>query len=65
MLCGTISFKFLTQALLSYCGLVDARINASDKDLPVHGFLLTQLFFQSLKEQRKRRTLRMYTLTYS
>ena len=22
--------------LLSYCGLVDARISASDKDLPVH-----------------------------
>ena len=22
--------------LLSYCGLVDARIRASDKDLPVH-----------------------------
>ena len=22
--------------LLSYCGLVDVRINASDKDLPVH-----------------------------
>ena len=22
--------------LLSYCGLVDMRINASDKDLPVH-----------------------------
>ena len=22
--------------LLSYCGLVDERINASDKDLPVH-----------------------------
>ena len=23
--------------LLSYCGLVDARISASEKDLPVHG----------------------------
>ena len=22
--------------LLSYCGLIDARIRASDKDLPVH-----------------------------
>ena len=22
--------------LLSYCGLVDAKISASDKDLPVH-----------------------------
>ena len=22
--------------LLSYCGLVDAKIRASDKDLPVH-----------------------------
>ena len=23
--------------LLSYCGLVDARISSSEKDLPVHG----------------------------
>ena len=26
--------------LLSYCGLVDARIRASDKDLPVVSYLL-------------------------
>ena len=25
--------------LLSYCGLLDARITASDKDLPVHNML--------------------------
>ena len=24
--------------LLSYCGLVDVRINASDKDVPVRNF---------------------------
>ena len=31
--------------LLSYCGLVDARIRASEKDLPVH----TLTFLVSLK----------------
>ena len=29
--------------LLSYCGLVDVRINASDKDLPVYGAELISL----------------------
>jgi hypothetical protein len=28
--------------LSSYCGLVDAKIRASDKDLPVSWTLLTQ-----------------------
>ena len=27
--------KLQAQNMLSYCGLVDVRINASDKDLPV------------------------------
>ena len=27
---------------LSYFGLVDARINASDKDLPVHGWSIKE-----------------------
>ena len=27
--------------LLSYCGLVDARIRASNKDLPVHIIIAT------------------------
>ena len=34
--------------LLSYCGLVDAKIRASDKDLPVHYirvFIECKLFF--------------------
>ena len=34
-----VVFMYLTgklmNSLLSYCGLVDVRINASDKDLPV------------------------------
>ena len=25
--------------LLSYCGLIDAKIRASDKDLPVYDFI--------------------------
>jgi hypothetical protein len=39
--------------LLSYCGLVDAKIRASDKDLPVLGRLLkicATLFVLSFKE---------------
>ena len=28
---------------LSYCGLVDVRINASDKDLPVHNMYISYL----------------------
>ena len=32
--------------LLSYCGLVDARISASEKDLPVgHEFMCQNLFY--------------------
>ena len=31
--------------LLSYCGLVDAKIRASDKDLPVHSKLDTYSIF--------------------
>ena len=30
------STKLCTQHLLSYCGLVDARISSSEKDLPFH-----------------------------
>ena len=35
--------------LSSYCGLVDAKIRASDKDLPVHGFYQN---FQDTDESR-------------
>ena len=31
--------------LLSYCGLVDAKIKASDKDLPVKAFIFDQYIF--------------------
>ena len=31
----TLSFSWTMNNLLSYCGLVDAKIRASDKDLPV------------------------------
>ena len=34
--------------LLSYCGLVDPRISASDKDLPVNIMLNTQMYIKSL-----------------
>ena len=37
--------------LSSYCGLVDAKIRASDKDLPV---LINDLQFQSDKDPRQR-----------
>ena len=30
--------------LLSYCGLVDVRINASDKDLPVPPYIFDGIF---------------------
>ena len=33
--------------LLSYCGLVDARIRASNKDLPVHMYIIGFLFHTS------------------
>ena len=40
MLCAKIvlNVKTKTKNLSSYCGLVDARISASDKDLPVKTF---------------------------
>ena len=34
----------LQSLLSSYCGLVDARINASDKDLPVLAFAVKCTF---------------------
>ena len=38
--------------LLSYCGLVDARISASEKDLPVRIFLpfFTNFFFVNFND---------------
>ena len=36
----------MTNNLSSYCGLVDAKIRASDKDLPVH-----KAQFQEIGEQ--------------
>ena len=38
--------------LLSYCGLVDVRINASDKDLPVQGASTWYEFLESTNEKR-------------
>ena len=35
--------------LLSYCGLVDANISASDKDLPVHSSFVAN----NLKKQQE------------
>ena len=32
--------------LLSYCGLVDAKIRASDKDLPVHSKQNTGFYYK-------------------
>ena len=37
---------FLQVNLLSYCGLVDARISASDKDLPVYDGFIRQKFLK-------------------
>ena len=47
-----VVFMYLTgksmNILLSYCGLVDVRINASDKDLPVlYSFLIAPYFLSS------------------
>ena len=36
--------------LLSYCGLVDARISASEKDLPVNNLILNP---RLTREERK------------
>ena len=41
--------------LLSYCGLVDVRINASDKDLPVSkpvSFIFFEILRQDLLQTR-------------
>ena len=35
MFCACSLFGKSVNNLMSYCGLVDARINASEKDLPV------------------------------
>ena len=35
--------------LLSYCGLVDAEIRASDKDLPVQGHSLPRRYISAVK----------------
>ena len=47
----TISFS---EALMSYCGLIDTRIRASDKDLPVmtkelYEMLYLNCFYKELK----------------
>ena len=41
--------------LLSYCGLVDARISASEKDLPVQLFLLKHNGFLAMDQANKGR----------
>ena len=33
--------------LLSYCGLIDAKIRASDKDLPVHIVFYMNYMFET------------------
>ena len=54
--------------LLSYCGLVDPRINASDKDLPVlNSFLFSVEIVTKMEEkevgyQRKIAELEVYLL---
>ncbi len=39
--------------LLSYCGLIDARIRASDKDLPVQDFKYEKIQFQQKNDHDK------------
>ena len=39
--------------LLSYCGLVDARTSASDKDIPVSEFLIFLPFSWQKSKSRK------------
>ena len=39
--------------LLSYCGLVDARISASEKDLPVHNNETSSFSFSLLQSLSK------------
>ena len=41
--------------LLKYCGLVDARISASEKDLPVQLFLLKHNGFFAMDQANKGR----------
>ena len=38
---------------LSYCGLVDTRINASEKDLPVHYYIVLKLPHKTREEEEK------------
>ena len=38
-------FMYWMNNLSSYCGLVDAKIKASDKDLPVKAFIFDQYIF--------------------
>jgi hypothetical protein len=52
----TICFtgKSFSEALMSYCGLIDTRIRASDKDLPVmtkelYEMLYLNCFYKELK----------------
>ena len=45
--------------LLSYCGLVDSRISASDKDLPVHTYdqtLVTTIIGVTKHEKAKKQS---------
>ena len=40
MFCACSFYGNSMNNLLSYCGLIDAKIRASDKDLPVHMMVL-------------------------
>ena len=46
--------------LLSYCGLVDARISASEKDLPVNLELKNSIFTTIERSNIKMKDVRLY-----
>ena len=43
--------------LLSYCGLVGAKIRASDKDLPVHIFFLSDILKNTIEKKSRENLL--------
>ena len=64
-----VVFMYLTvQSMtnpLSYCGLVDVRINASDKDLPVKMRKMVKLKnIILLKKVMKTKNLQLHTITH-
>ena len=48
----------------SYCGLVDAKIRASDKDLPVQWPFMSHIFFYKIAKNWEEREKFFYVIAF-